>query len=449
MYQSTFTVVAASLVVRILVHAPRTTNDLLKPITNQKKHQITNNMRTLAPTHARQLAISSQHLAAQRPSADRVGMMRIWRDLGCVQIDPIRAVERTDRLVLFSRLGPYNLADMDALLWQERSLFEYWAHAASMVLTEDYPIHNVQMRSYPQRHPNDMAWIEANHLMRDNIFARLRAEGPLSTGDFEDLIQVPWKSNGWNSERNVGMMLAFLWTAGELMICGREGNRRYWNIADHHLPPWTPRDLLEEEEMVTRAAQISLKALGVGTLIQIRKNFIRQRYPGLAQVLTNLQREGLVEEVQIVENGEPWPGPWYLHADRLPLLEQIQRGEWEGRTVLLSPFDNLICNRDRTELLFDFYYRIEIYVPKAKRQFGYYVLPILQGDRLIGRIDSQMDRKTGRYQINNVYAEAGVKRTFASGIAISNAISDLATFLGATEIVYTKNVPHGWKRALR
>ena len=406
-------------------------------------------MHTLTPTQARQLAISSQHLAAQRPTANRAGMMRVWRDLGCVQIDPIRAVERTDRLVLFSRLGSYDLADVEALLWQERALFEYWAHAASMVLTEDYPIHNVQMRSYPSRYPKDMEWIEANHVMRDNIFERLRSEGPLTTNDFDDLIEVQWKSSGWNSERNVGMLLTFLWTAGELMICGREGNKRYWNLTDRHLPESAPRDYLEPAEMVARAAQISLKSLGVGTLVQIRKNFIRQSYPGLPQVLSDLQKEGRVEEVQIAEDGVTWPGPWYVHVDRLPLLEEIQRGEWAGRTVLLSPFDNLICNRDRTEQLFDFYYRIEIYVPKVKRQFGYYVLPILHEDRLIGRIDSQMDRKTGRYHINNVYAEEGFRRTAASGVAISNAISELAGFLGAKEIVYSKNVPYGWKKALR
>ena len=113
----------------------------------------------------------------------------------------------------------------------------------------------------------------------------------------------------------------------------------------------------------------------------------------LEDVLAGLVAEGTIEPVQIMEKGEALKGNWYLHTADLPLLADIQAGQWRGRTVLLSPFDNLICDRDRTELLWDFYYRIEIYVPAAKREFGYYVLPILHKDRLIGRIDAKMDRK--------------------------------------------------------
>src|SRR5262249_52618589 len=128
---------------------------------------------------------------------------------------------------------------------------------------------------------------------------------------------------------------------------------------------------------------------------------------------------------------------------------KLDNGEWAPRTVLLSPFDNLICNRDRTEQLFNFYFRIEIYVPQKLRQYGYYVLPILHGDQLIGRIDPLMDRKNKRLNVNAVYAEPTAPISAESARAISNSIQELADFLGAKEIVYGEKVPKGWKRILR
>jgi uncharacterized protein YcaQ len=163
-------------------------------------------------------------------------------------------------------------------------------------------------------------------------------------------------------------------------------------------------------------------------------------------VLTELEKEGKILRVEVVkEGGKPLPGPYFIHADDLPLLERLEAGEWEPRTTLLSPFDNLICDRKRTESLFDFYFRIEIYVPPAKREYGYYVLSILNGDRLIGRVDPQMDRKRGILNINAIHAEPGAPDDEETTSAISDAIASLATFLGAKEIAYSGRVPKGWE----
>ncbi len=159
--------------------------------------------------------------------------------------------------------------------------------------------------------------------------------------------------------------------------------------------------------------------------------------------MARLAQEGAVEQVEVVDNGVALPGPWYIHADRLPLLESIQRDDWQPSTTLLSPFDNLICDRARTELLFDFNYRIEIYVPAAKRQYGYYVLPILHGDRLIGRIDSKMDRKTRRYAVPKIYLEPNIKPYKKTGKAVIRAIESLAGFIGADAVDYG-DVPAKW-----
>jgi hypothetical protein len=160
-------------------------------------------------------------------------------------------------------------------------------------------------------------------------------------------------------------------------------------------------------------------------------------------VLAELKQEGRIREVEI----EGWKGPWYLHADDEPLLEQLRNTQYAPRTTLLSPFDNLICDRARTRLLFNFDFTIEIYVPAAKRKFGYYVLPILHNEQLIGRIDPTMDRETNTLTVNAVFAEAKAPRD--AGAAISGAIRELALFLGATNINYNrKRVPSAWKKKL-
>jgi uncharacterized protein YcaQ len=408
---------------------------------------------SLTPTLARRLTITRQRLAGPRPEPTPEGIMDLFRDLRCVQIDPIRAVEYTQRLVLWSRLGSYDPAHLDTLLWEERQLFEYWAHAASIVLTEDYLIHEVQMRQRRPANPNSgwhrrmHAWIKANESFRQHILDRLRHEGPLASREIEDLSTTPWGSTGWTNERNVGRMLDFLWTQGEIMVATRQGVQKKWGLTEHHLPDWPLRETLSDEEMVRQAAQISLRALGVGTAKQINNHFIRGNYPGLDSMLAALVAEERIIPVSIGEGELTWPGEWYIHAADLPLLEQLAAGSaWQPRTTLLSPFDNLICDRERTELMWDFYFRIEIYVPKAKRQYGYYVLPILHGDRLIGRIDPKMDRKTGKLHINAIYAEADTPQDAATAQAIAAAITDLARFLGAKEIVYGEVIPPAWQQ---
>ena len=165
-------------------------------------------------------------------------------------------------------------------------------------------------------------------------------------------------------------------------------------------------------------------------------------------MLDNLESEGHISRVNIKdkEKGKPWPGTWYVHTNDLHLIDGMAGGRWEPRTTLLSPFDNLICDRQRTEQVFEFNFRLEIYVPKLKRKYGKYAMPILQGDRFIGRIDPEMDRKNEELRINAIYAEHDVHLTKEEGQLIVNTIEELGEFLGAKEIVYSKRIPSKWKR---
>ena len=404
-------------------------------------------IQTITPTVARRLAVAAQRLAGPQPPSDMDGMRDVVRNLNCLQLDPISAVAQSHLLVLWSRLGRYDPAHLDTLLWEERVLFEYWAHAASIVLTEDYQIHQRLMRRFPSRE-RSRTWLAANAEFRQYVLDRLAEAGPLSSKEIEDRAAVPWPSSGWTNNRNAGIMLDFLWSQGEIMVAGRKGRTRLWDLSARCLPAWAPRESLPEREVVRRAAQKALLALGVGRLRDINDHFTRGRYPDLGSVLTELESAGTIHPLQIVENGHPWPDRWYIHADTISQLERLLAGEWQPRTTLLSPFDNLICDRRRTEDLFDFHFRLEIYTPKARRKYGYYVLPILHGERLIGRLDPKLDHKMGRLTINAVYAEPDAPQDEAVAQAIGGAIVSLGNFVGAKTINFTGPAPEGWRAGL-
>lgn len=401
----------------------------------------------LTPTDARRLAVTRQRLAGPRAPATSDGIYDVFRDIGCVQIDPIRAVERTQYLVLWSRLGAFNYDDFHQLLYQDWKLFEYWAHAASFVLVEDYPLHQAMMRNWAQgdRAWNKRArhWMQENDAFRQYVLAEIGRNGPLASTQLEDRSTYAWPSSGWTNNRNVGMMIDFLWTRGDLVVADRDQLHRKWGLTENYLAQAQATEPWPDEQVTSIAAQKAIRALGVATEKQIKQHFIRNRYKGLSKTLRKLAAAGQIVPVIIRDGSAEWPGDWYLHSADMPLLETLRNGGWQPRTTLLSPFDNLICDRDRTELMWDFYFRIEIYVPKKKRQYGYYVLPILHGDRLIGRIDPKMDRKTNTLHIHNIYAEDDAPDDNATLAQIANAIVELARFLGANDIVLD-NVPPQW-----
>jgi len=401
----------------------------------------------LSRQDVRRLAITRQHLDA----ADRPAMLDVIRDLGCLQLDPISAVERTHLLVMWSRVGHYDTADLNRLIYEERHLFEYWAHAASLVLTEDFPIHQYHMRCEPYSGNSNWdarsrEWLASveNHdpPLSQYVRDRLRAEGALLSRQFDDQ-RVGWDSNGgWSSGRNVNRMLDYLWVKGEVLVSHRQGKQRYWDLAERILPQWMDHPPLPPRDVTRQAAQTAVRALGAATPRQITLHYTRYRYPDLLEVLDELVTAGRLIPAEV----EDVKGPWYVHADDLPALTRIQQGEFAPRTTLLSPFDNLICDRDRTKALWDFLYRIEIYVPADKRQYGYYVLPILHGDRLIGRIDPKYDRRRHTLHLNTIYAEDGAPDDDATLTGIAEAIRSLAAFLGARQLEIGAPLPPVWAR---
>ena len=405
-------------------------------------------MITLTPTLVRQLTVTKQRLAKPMAEKSADGVLDIFRSLGCIQLDPIRAVERTQYLVLWSRLGNYDRELLHEVQFNRREVFEYWAHAASIVLTENYPIHQHQMKlAHGKGNSKWMQrvrqWMDENEPFRQYVAEQIRLKGSVLPNDIEDRSLTQWQSGGWTSGKNVTQMISFMWDRGEVMVAERKGLQKRWAFADDWFPDWMPREELTQEEVVRRSVQIAVKAQGVTTEKQIKYHFLRGYYFNLKQVLSDLVAEGVLIPVQIDADWDDQQ--WYMHKDDLPVVEALQNGEFKGRTVFLSPFDNLICDRDRTELLWDFRYRIEIYVPAAKREYGYYVLPILQNEKLIGRIAPRMDRKKGILNINGVYAQPKASKSKKTTAAIRSQLHQLADWIGAKEIRFNPDKPLDWK----
>ena len=397
---------------------------------------------------ARQLIITRQHLSGNKAPS----MLDVIRDIGCLQLDPISAVARSHQLVLWSRLGYFKLSDLDNLLWEERSLFEYWGHEASIVLTEEYPIHAHRMSNYMT---GDSPWAKRARDWLENpnttkihnmILERIQSEGPLPARVFKDFGADFPANSGWTGPGNATRMIQYMWHRGEIMVAKRQGIQRIWDISERCLPDWTPREELTDDEITHYAAQKAIRALGVATAKQINEHYTRRRYPGLDNILEKLEKEQRIQKIELItESNTTSSGQYYIHNDDLPLLEKIEAGAFMPRTVLLSPFDNLICNRNRTEELFNFHFRIEIYVPKAKRQYGYYVLPILHGDRLIGRLDPKFDRKKKLLHINAIYLEDETQSSPAIFTIIRESIEELAQFLDAEQVLFGNTMPSGWR----
>lgn len=388
-------------------------------------------MRTLTLTEARRLPILGTMLAGPRPAS----VLEVVDRLGRVQVDPTAVVARAEQLTIWSRLGTYDRAEVKRLLEEEpRQLFEY---NAFLLPVADLPMHRPAMLRSPRgeysRGRYQRQWLADNASFRAYLLDELRSRGPLRSRDLDDRAVVPWRTGGWNDGKNLGQMLEILWRGGDIAISRREGTQRLWDLAERVLPDVEP---LADEVVAIETMERQLRALGFadpkfGTAIDY---WLPAREIGLESLLA----DGVAVPVAI----DGLPGEWLVHAELLAALEE----PWQPRTTLLGPFDPLISDRERAEALFDFRYRLEIYVPAAKREYGYYVLPILHDDRLIGRIDPVLDRRRRILTVNAVYAEPDAPAD--AWPAVNRAIEELAAWIGADEIVLPP-LPDPWTERRR
>ena len=366
---------------------------------------------TLTLERARRLAVRAARLDRPQPRS----ILEIVRDTGALQLDPTRSIERSERLVLFSRLGAYDVADLDRLLWEERALFTW---RAFLYPVDAWPIVKAAGRTYPHadgRGDRVRAWLEDNTSFRRYVLSTLRRRGPLRQSELEDRSVRPWESTGWSHGKNVSQLLEFLWAQGAVLVAGRAGQERIWDVADRVVPP---AKALATAVAARRYLEQRFREVGPMTASGWKRVPMIWLLP-LEEAFPGLVRDGVLVPHEI----EGLRGPWYVHRDLLD-----DRRPFRGRTTVLSPFDPLIYDRQRAERLWGFRYKLEIYIPADKREYGYYVLPILHGDRVAGRIDVVHDRKASVLRVNGLWWEDEPVDGF------DGVLDELAAWVGAASI---------------
>jgi uncharacterized protein YcaQ len=350
----------------------------------------------LTQEEARRIAVAAQLLGADRPTS----LLEVVDRLAFLQVDPTAAIAPSADLVAWSRLGAtYRPEDLQRALEADRTLFE---HNALIRPMSDLRLYLADMAS-PRAGTTAWAWVERNDRFRRDVLALLESRGPLLSRDIPDTHVAPWPSSGWTNNRNVTQMLELLAMRGEIAVAGRRGRQRLWDLAERVYPPGTAAVPLEEARRIRDARR--LRALGIA----------REKTVAAP-----------VERWDVGETGEPAvvegvAGTWRVDPDALAR-------PFTGRTALLSPFDRLIHDRARTTDLFGFEYILEMYKPAAKRRWGYFALPILHHDRLVGKLDAAADRKAGVLRVNAIHRDARFTRPIAA--AVDREIEALAAWLG-------------------
>ena len=361
-------------------------------------------MRRLSRDEARRIAIRAQLLDADRPD----DLLEVVDRLTMLQLDPTAAVAPSADLVAWTRLGnSYQPAHLQQALERDRTLFE---HRSQPVATESVvamvrPMANLglylaDMAAWSVGWPRRLEWVKANDGFRRRVLDLLGTSGPLASRDIPDTSEVSWESTGWTNDRNVTQLLEFLAYRGEVAVVGRRGRQRLWDLADRVYPTGTP--VVPAEEARKIRDEKWLRSLGIAR----------------PQIVGNA---GTPVEIEGTSGG------WRVDP------EATAEG-FEGRTALLSPFDRLIHDRNRAVDLFDFEYTLEMYKPQAKRRWGFFALPVLHNDRLVGKVDATVDRKASLLQVNAVHPDVTFTRPLTA--AVKAELRGLAKWLALDDVRY-------------
>ncbi|MCH8065766.1 MAG: YcaQ family DNA glycosylase [Chloroflexi bacterium] len=364
---------------------------------------------------ARRIALAAQGFVDPRPRGrvDIRHLRRVLDRIGLLQIDSVNVLVRSHYMPLFSRLGPYPHTLLDDAVYQRKELYETWAHEASLVPVQRYPLlrHIMNARMAWPRHRR---WVEENQEYVDSVLVELERRGPLAASDLEE----PGRRAGSWWQRSKGKTaMEWHFRRGAVMAQRRDNFERVYDLTErimprHNLEAEPPDEATSQRELLLLAA----RSHGVGTAGDLADYYRLPIVPCRAH-LRDLADEGALREVAV----EGWRERAYLHP-------QAQAPRSINARALLTPFDSLIWERKRTERVFGFRYRIEIYVPEKQRQYGYYVLPFLHGDRLVARVDLKSDRKAGRLQVKSAYAEEDTDEDETAG-ALAVELRSMAAWL--------------------
>ncbi|MPZ81473.1 MAG: winged helix-turn-helix domain-containing protein [Actinophytocola sp.] len=360
---------------------------------------------SLSAAAARRIALAAQGFADARPAGEitRRHLRRVLDRVRLIQLDSVNVAVRAHYMPLFSRLGAYPAALVDDAAWEHRArrprmLVEYWAHEASLLPVADWPLFRWRMRHYEQRLGERYAsLLKGSPGLFDDVLAAVKDLGSVGAGPLEQELGMTGRraGGGWWNRSSVKHACEYLFAVGELTTGARRGFQRLYDLPERVLPPevhGAPE--LSTADAVRELTRRAATAHGIATEPDLR-DYYRIKPPERSrEAVAELVEEGLLEKVEV----RGWPQPAYRHVD----ARQPRRVA--GR-ALLCPFDPLIWERARTERIFDFHYRIEIYVPEPKRVYGYYVFPFLLDGELVARVDLKADRQAGTLRVRGAFAE--------------------------------------------
>jgi uncharacterized protein YcaQ len=383
----------------------------------------------LSPDQARRVALAAQGLAAPAratpagPAALRATLGR----LGAIQIDSINVVARSHELVLAARVGPHDRGAFDRVVYRRRAGFEYWGHAASFLPMDRFRLCLPRMRRLTAATRGWWADIRRRHQhLYGPVLERIGAEGPLAASAFRDP-DGPRRGSWWDWAP-AKHVLEDLFDQGTLLVHDRVNFERRYDLAERVLPPGVDTSEPTAAEAALELTLLAARALGVGSAADLA-DYYRLPSAEARAALVEAVAAGLLQEVAVAG----WTRPAYL-LPGTPVPRRVSHPP-----VLLSPFDSLVWSRERTERLFGFRYRLEVYVPAGKRVHGYYVMPVLADGRLVARVDPKHDRQAGALVLRRFHVEDGIDPNFAVA-ATATAAGRLAAHLGATQVTAEPDV---------
>lgn len=373
------------------------------------------------------------------PSRDEIH--QVVKNLGCVQIDTLHVVRRSQYLVIWSRLGNYDPTDLEALMSSlDRRLFEGWQHAACIIPLEEYRYQMPHQREL-REHPTNwyQRWLE-DQVDKDfvpTVLERIRREGALRVSDFA---LDGHRGGTWWNWRPAKVALEYLYAFGHLMISSRINFQRVYDLSERVLPPWVDASEPTVEARDRFWVERGARAMGVG-LPRHAGDFTWMKVTRSRPIVDRLLDNGILLPITgKMANGSTTE--LLIHRDNLPLLEQAADGSLKAeRTTFLSPFDNLWWAARRDEMLWGFHQALEAYIPAPKRVHGYFCLPILHKDRLVGRFDPKLERKTGLLRLKSLSLEPGIRPVEELVKNVAAALGDFMKFHASRDLVIEHSEP--------
>jgi uncharacterized protein YcaQ len=384
---------------------------------------------TLTAAQARRIAVAAQGFAEPKPRGPvtRAHLRKLISRIQVLQLDSVSVAVRAHYAPVFSRLGPYDRDVLDRAAWSHtarspRLLVEYWAHEAALMAVDDWPLLRWRMREYTHGRWRTEV-VRKRQRLADDIVAALAEHGPSTAGQIEAYVgeERPGKKGPWWDRSDTKWVTEALFSAGVLTTETRVGFARHYDLTENVLPPEVVAREVDDDEAIRELTLRAATALGVATEPDIRDYF--RLSPKLAKpAIAKLVADGELEQVDV----DGWNAPAYLRAGQT--VPRRDRG-----TALLCPFDPLIFFRPRVDRLFQFHYRIEIYVPAPKRQFGYYVWPFMLDGRLVGRVDLKAERTRDALHVVGAFAEPEQDKSRVAK-ALAAELKTMASWLGLAEV---------------